>query len=101
MNFYIGGIIDAATNRPVSGAFVYIKNLKTGKENKIKDPTNQYGEYSVILNPLSDYTLAVSKAGFKNLVFDVHTGTGGKKTLLGTRAMMAAATLARDRKSVV
>jgi hypothetical protein len=97
MNFYIGGIIDAATNRPVSGAFVYIKNLKTGKENKIKDPTNQYGEYSVILNPLSDYTLAVSKAGFKNLVFDVHTGTGGKKTLLGTRAMMAAATLARDK----
>ena len=97
MNFYIGGIVDATTNRPVSGAFVYIKNLKTGTENKIKDPTNQYGEYSVILKPLCDYTIAVSKAGFKNLVFDVNTGTGGKKTLLGTRGIIAAATLARDK----
>ncbi len=97
MNFYIGGITDAETSRPVSGAIVYIKNLKSGVENKIKDPTNQYGEYSVILNPLCDYTIAISKAGFKNLVFDVNTGTGGKKTLLGNRAMLASATLARDK----
>jgi len=97
MNFYIGGIIDASTNRPLAGALVYIKNLKTGIEKKIKDPTNHYGEYSVILDPLSDYTIAISKSGFKNLVFDVNTGTGGKKTLLGTRTMSSSPMLERDK----
>ena len=89
--------MDGETNRPLAGALVFIKNLKTGVEKRIKDPTNHYGEYSVILDPLSDYTIAISKAGFKNLVFDVNTGTGGKKTLLGTRTMYASPTLERDK----
>ncbi|WMX16824.1 MULTISPECIES: SPOR domain-containing protein [unclassified Aureispira] len=97
MNFYIGAVIDKETKRPIKDATVYIKNLRTGEENKIKDPTNHYGEYSVILDPLHDYTIAISKAGFKNLVFDVNTGNGGKKTLLGTRAMMASPMLDRDK----
>jgi hypothetical protein len=97
MNFYIGAVVDQETKRPVKDAMVYIKNLRTGEENKIKDPTNHYGEYSVILNPLHDYTIAVSKAGFKNLVFDVNTGNGGKKTLLGTRPMLASPMLERDK----
>jgi len=97
MNFYIGAVIDAETKRPVKDAMVYIKNLRTGEENKIKDPTNHYGEYSVILDPLHDYTIAVSKAGFRNLVFDVNTGNGGKKTLLGTRSMLASPMLERDK----
>jgi tetratricopeptide (TPR) repeat protein len=97
MNFYIGAVIDQETKRPVKDAMVYIKNLRTGEENKIKDPTNHYGEYSVILDPLHDYTIAISKAGFKNLVFDVNTGNGGKKTLLGTRPMLASPMLERDK----
>jgi len=97
MNFYIGSVVDAQTKRPLKDAIVYIKNQKTGEERKVKDPTNIYGEYSVILDPLADYTVAISKAGFKNLVFDVNTGTGGKKTLLGNRAMVAAGTVVRDK----
>jgi len=97
MNFYIGAVIDQKTKRPVKDAVVYIKNLRTGEENKIKDPTNHYGEYSIILDPLHDYTIAISKAGFKNLVFDVNTGNGGKKTLLGTRPMLASPMLDRDK----
>lgn len=97
MNFYIGGVIDANTKRPLADAMVYIKNRKTGEEKKVKEPTNLYGEYSVILDPLTDYTIAISKAGFKNLVFDVNTGTGGKKTLLQTRPMLAAGTVVRDK----
>lgn len=97
MNFYIGAVIDQETKRPVKDAMVYIKNLRTGEENKIKDPTNHYGEYSIILDPLHDYTIAISKAGFKNLVFDVNTGNGGKKTLLGTRPMLASPMLDRDK----
>ncbi|BDS09974.1 carboxypeptidase-like regulatory domain-containing protein [Aureispira anguillae] len=97
MNFYIGAVIDQETKRPLKGATVYIKNRKTGLENKIKDPTNHYGEYSVILDPLHDYTIAISKSGFKNLVFDVNTGNGGKKTLLGTRSMIASPMLQRDK----
>lgn len=101
MNFYIGAIIDQETKRPVKDATVYIKNLRTGEESKIKDPTNHYGEYSVILDPLHDYTIAISKAGFKNLVFDVNTGNGGKKTLLGTRPMLASPMLERDKYGTV
>ena len=97
MNFYIGSVEDAENKRPISGAVVYIKNQKTGVENKIKEPTNQYGEYSVILDPLSNYTIAISKSGFENLVFDVNTGTGGKKTLLSTRSMSASPIIARDK----
>lgn len=101
MNFYIGAVIDSETNRPVKDAMVYIKNLRTGEENKVKDPTNHYGEYSIILDPLHDYTIAISKAGFKNLVFDVNTGNGGKKTLLGTRPMLASSMLERDKYGAV
>ena len=97
MNFYIGSVEDPENKRPISGAVVYIKNQKTGVENKIKDPTNQYGEYSVILDPLCNYTIAISKSGFKNLVFDVNTGTGGKKTLLSTRSMAPSPMIARDK----
>lgn len=97
MNFYIGAIIDQETKRPLKDAIIYIKNRKTGTETRVKDPTNHYGEYSVILDPLHDYTIAVSKPGFKNLVFDVNTGNGGKKTLLGTRAMEASPMLQRDK----
>lgn len=96
MNFYIGGILDAETKRPLDGAVIYIKNQKTGVENQIKAPTNVYGEYSIILDPLTDYSIAVSKSGYKNLVFDINTGTGGKKTLLGTRPMYASPMLERD-----
>ncbi len=97
MNFYIGAIIDGTTKRALSDAAVYIKNQRTGEERKVKNPTNIYGEYSVILDPLTDYTIAVSKAGFKNLIFDVNTGTGGKKTLLSTRSMYGSATVQRDK----
>lgn len=97
MNFYIGGIVDGDNKRPLADAMIYIRNRKTGEERKIKEPTNLYGEYSVILDPLTDYTVAISKAGFKNLVFDVNTGTGGKKTLLNTRPMYAAGTVVRDK----
>lgn len=96
MNFYIGGIVDKDTQRPIKGASIYIKNTKTGEEKRIKEPTNHYGEYSVILEPLHDYTLAISKSGYKNLVFDVSTGSGGKKTLLGTRQMLVSPTVGRD-----
>lgn len=97
MNFYIGAVVDASNNRPLKGATVYIKNRKTGEETKVKEPTNHYGEYSVILKPLHDYTIAISKPGFKNLVFDVNTGSGGKKTLLGIRPMGGSPTLERDK----
>ncbi len=96
MNFYIGAILDKETQRPVKGANIYIRNSKTNEEKRLKDPTNHYGEYSVILEPLHDYTIAVSKSGYRNLVFDVSTGSGGKKTLLGTRQMMASPTVERD-----
>lgn len=96
MNFYIGAIIDQETQRPVKGASIYIKNSKTGEEKRIKEPTNHYGEYSVILEPLHDYTIAVSKPGYRNLVFDVNTGSGGKKTLLGTRQLLVSPTGSRD-----
>lgn len=96
MNFYIGAIIDQETQRPVKGASIYIKNTKTGEEKRIKEPTNHYGEYSVILEPLHDYTIAVSKPGYRNLVFDVNTGSGGKKTLLGTRQLLVSPTGSRD-----
>ena len=96
MNFYIGAILDKETQRPVKGANIYIRNTKTNEEKRIKEPTNHYGEYSVILEPLHDYTIAVSKSGYRNLVFDVSTGSGGKKTLLGTRQMTASPTVERD-----
>lgn len=96
MNFYIGAILDKTTQRPVKGANIYIKNTKTNEEKRIKEPTNHYGEYSVILEPLHDYTIAISKSGYRNLVFDISTGSGGKKTLLGTRSMMASPTVERD-----
>lgn len=96
MNFYIGAIIDKETQRPIKGASIYIKNTKTGEEKRIKEPTNHYGEYSVILEPLHDYTIAISKSGYRNLVFDISTGSGGKKTLLGTRQLLTSPTISRD-----
>lgn len=97
MNFYIGAVVDKTTQRPVKDALIYIKNQKTGEEKRIKDPTNHYGEYSVILKPLHDYTIVLSKPGFENLIFDINTGSGGKKTLLGTRELMPTATVQRDK----
>lgn len=97
MNFYIGAVIDATTKRPLKGASIFIQNLKTGKEQQIKEPTNLYGEYSMILDPLTDYTILISKPGFKELIFDVNTGSGGKKTLLGTRELAGSPMLQRDK----
>ncbi len=96
MNFYIGAVVDQETQRPIKGASIYIKNTKTNEEKRIKEPTNHYGEYSVILEPLHDYTIAVSKPGYRNLVFDASTGSGGKKTLLGTRQLIPSPTVGRD-----
>lgn len=97
MNFYIGAVVDKTNQRPIKDALIYIKNQKTGEEKRIKDPTNHYGEYSVILKPLHDYTIVVSKPGFENLIFDINTGSGGKKTLLGTRELVPTATVQRDK----
>lgn len=96
MNFYIGAIVDAKTKRPVKGAKVFIQNIRSDKGKQVKDPTNMYGEYSVILDPLSDFTIYISKLGYQSLVFDVNTGSGGKKTLLGTRELSASPMSQRD-----
>jgi len=96
MNFYIGAIVDAETKRPVKGAKVFIQNMRLDKGKQVKDPTNMYGEYSVILDPLSDFTVYISKPGYQALVFDVNTGSGGKKTLLGTRELTASPMSQRD-----
>lgn len=87
MNFYVGAIKDGTTGKALEDAVVYIKNNSTQEKSMVAKPSNQYGEYSVILKPLGDYTVLVSRLGYENLVFTINTGTGGKKTLLGVREM--------------
>lgn len=87
MNFYVGAIKDAVTGKPLEDAVIYIKNNSTQEKSMVAKPSNQYGEYSVILKPLGDYTVLVSRLGYENLMFTINTGTGGKKTLLGVREM--------------
>ncbi|MCP4440227.1 MAG: hypothetical protein GY810_14885 [Aureispira sp.] len=87
MNFYIGAIKDAKSGLPLEDAVIYIKNNSTQEKRMVSKPSNQYGEYSIILKPMGDYTILVSRLGYENLMFTVNTGSGGKKTLLGVREM--------------
>lgn len=91
MNFYIGAITDATTQQPIADAIVYIKNMRT--QVKEKANSNRFGEYSVLLDPMTEYMLVISKEGYQNDVFQVDTKTGGQRTLLGSRRLQRAATL--------
>lgn len=95
-NFYIGGIVDKETSLPIDGVSVYYQNLGTGEVGRLKKLSNLYGEYSVLLNPLSDYKLILSKVGYKNLHFIVNTGAGNKKMLLRQREMIVSSIASRD-----
>ncbi len=90
LNFYIGAIMENNSKTPIIDASVYVKNLGTMQKEKVQ--TNKFGEYSLILEPMSEYLLVVSKSGFENETFQVQTKSGGQKTLLGTRYLRRAGT---------
>lgn len=96
MNFYIGAVLEQGSDLPIEGVSVYVRNNKSTKEQKIEKPSNQYGEYALILDPLTSYSIVLSKAGYANKKIEVHTGNGGKKTLLGTQRMELASTYSRN-----
>lgn len=90
INFYVGAITDAVSRQPLKDAIVYIKNTKT--DAKEKAITNKFGEYSVLLDPMTEYIIVASKTGYQNETFQVNTYTGGQRTLLGTHALQRAGT---------
>jgi cell division septation protein DedD len=90
INFYVGAITDAVTRQPLKDAIVYIKNTKT--DAKEKAITNKFGEYSVLLDPMTEYIIVASKTGYQNETFQVNTYTGGQRTLLGSHALQRAGT---------
>lgn len=93
-NAYIGVILDAVTQRPVEGAWVYVQNMKNGV--KFKKLTSKYGEYAVILEPQTQYEVLCSREGYQNLREEVYTGDGQKHTLLGQLSMNPSATNISD-----
>jgi cell division septation protein DedD len=90
INFYVGAVTDAVTKQPLADAAVYLKNTKT--QEKDKKMTNKYGEYSVLLDPMTEYVIVISRNGYQNETFQVDTKTGGQRTLLGSRALQRAGT---------
>lgn len=84
-NAYIGVVLDAATQRPIEAAWVYVQNMKNGV--KFKKLTSKYGEYAVILEPQTQYEILCSREGYQNLREEVYTGDGKKHTLLGQLSM--------------
>jgi Carboxypeptidase regulatory-like domain/WD40-like Beta Propeller Repeat/SPOR domain len=89
-NFYIGALSEISNKNPITDATIYVKNL--GTQQKEKATSNKFGEYSLILEPMSEYVLVVSKSGFENETFQIQTKSGGQKTLLGTRYLRRAGT---------
>jgi len=87
---YIGSISDGSTKQKLEGVWVYVKNKKSGEERKVK--TNKYGEYSIVLDPQTQYEIKCSRQGFENFAFEVNTGDGERRTLLSERDMVRAAT---------
>lgn len=94
LNFYVGAVVDAQNRQHLQGATVYIKNL--GTQEKTKAETNKFGEYSVTLDPFTEYQLVVSKQGYENDMFQINTQSGGQRTLLGTRSLKRAGTTVAD-----
>lgn len=90
-NFYVGAIIDAVTRQPLNDVTIYIKNLRT--QAKEKTNTNKYGEYSILLDPMTEYMLVASKNGYQNETFQVETKDGVQRTILGTHALSQAGTV--------
>jgi hypothetical protein len=54
--------------------------------------TSKYGEYAVLLDPETAYEIRCSRQGYENILFEIYTGDGQKRTLLGDHAMANAAT---------
>ncbi len=89
-NVYIGVIKDAENKERLEDVWLYVKNRKTGEERKLK--TSKYGEYSLILDPETDFDFNCSKVGYINFTFEINTGDGERRTLLGEREMKRIAT---------
>ncbi len=94
LNFYVGAVVDGLNRQYLQGATVYLKNM--GTQEKTKTETNKFGEYSVSLDPMTEYQIVVSKQGYEIDVFQVDTKSGGQRTLLGTRALQRAGTTSAD-----
>ena len=86
-DMFIGAIQDSETDSYIEGAYVYVKNITTNEEFRLKKPTNQYGEYSALLASDNQYQIIVSKTGYSNLQFDINIEEDGRRTILGTRQM--------------
>ena len=93
-NVYIGSIRDAVTKERIEAVWIYVKNKKTGEERKLK--TSKYGEYSIILDPETQYDFKCSKEGYVNFSFEIATGDGERRTLLGERDMQLSPTSAKS-----
>ncbi len=89
-NVYIGAISDGSTKQRIEEVWVYVKNMSTGEERKVK--TSKYGEYSIILDSQTQYEIRCSRQGYENYTFDIFTGDGEKRTLLSERTMARAVT---------
>lgn len=89
-NAYIGVLIDAGSKKRLESVRVYVTNLKTQEMKKCE--TSKYGEYAVLLDPETAYEIRCSRQGYENILFEVHTGDGLKRSLLGEHAMVSAAT---------
>lgn len=82
---YLGSVVDEETNNFLDNVWVYLKNLENGEEKKVM--TNKYGEYTFMLQPETDYQIRCYKNGYQSLFFNINTGTGDRKTILGEKKM--------------
>ena len=89
-NAYIGVLSDASTKVRLAEASVFVTNLKTKEMRKVF--TSKYGEYAVLLDPETAYEIRCSRQGYENIIFEIYTGDGLKRTLLGDHAMVSSAT---------
>jgi hypothetical protein len=82
--------VDVVSQHPIEKATIYVKNLKT--QDKEQTVSNKFGEYTLLLDPGTEYMLVVSKSNYQNETFQIDTKSGGQRTLLGTRRLQRAAT---------
>ncbi len=82
---YIGNLVDMAGN-PLEGVTIKAKNTKT---NEVAETySNLHGDYGLVLDKNTQYSITFSRPSFVNLQSIVKTGDGSNVEILGKNTLM-------------
>jgi len=82
---YIGTVVDAQTNAPLSNVTVQTIDQRDGRTLEVT--TDQSGEYIVAFQPNTLYMIRYSKSGYETSSRSIPVGPGTNKAVLGTYAL--------------